>query len=297
MEGLENYQFSLLREASSLKLETKPFPHLLLENALPKQFVDSLTSSFPLNEFQLGLNNKRISLSVSKLNEFEKISAEWKEFLYFHSSSYFLSQFIDLFKDHLSENNKLLPTINNHNLKVGRRGIDLQSSVDVLIDAQIAINTPVKKRNSVIGLHVDNSNKLFSGMFYLRRPEDTSVGGNLRLYSWKEGYSEIKKIESYKEGAFKGHVTLGREIDYRSNVFVLWPNSLDSLHSVTPRDETEFARTFVNFHGYLPFDSFQKQKLTFLENKVRQFRKIPRYVKTKIYKNDPKISLSDKNWR
>jgi len=279
---MESYKFSILRNASSLDIETKPFPHLVIENVLPKQLAESLTFSFPVNEFQLNQNNVRKSLSVSKINELDEISHEWKEFLYFHSSQYFLSQFIDLFREHLSQSNELLDFINNDTLKVGRRGIDLPKSDNVLLDAQLSINTPVKKRNSVIGIHVDNSNKLLAGMLYLRRPKDNSVGGNLELYSWKEYYSDTEKVRFYKDGALKEHVRLGKEISYGSNVLVLFPNSLDALHSVTPRNQTDYARTFVNFVGVLPFDFFQRGKLNFLSNKVRQIKKVPRYIKNKI---------------
>ena len=110
---------------------------------------------------------------------------------------------------------------------IGRRNEETLENSDVLLEAQISINTPVRTKSSVLGIHVDNSNKLFAGLLYLRKPEDDSVGGNLNLYSWKEQFSERKKIKLYYESLHsKGsksltkYVSLEKEIEYGSNVLV-----------------------------------------------------------------------------
>ena len=282
MQNLEGYEFSLLRNASRMKVESEPFPHLLIENALPDESAAELTSSFPIEEFQIDENNARKDIPVYKLSENANISDVWKEFICFHRSSYFLSQFLHVFREHLLKDNALRVFTDRDNLRAGRRRIHLPGDTDVLMEAQISINTPVNESGSVLGVHVDNSNKLFAGLFYLRKPEDDSVGGNLRLYSWKKGYTMNEKIKAYKGGALDEHVTLAKEIKYESNVFVLWPNSLDALHAVSPRQRTKYARTFVNLHGLMPFDGFQKGKVSFLENKVRQLKKVPSYIKRKL---------------
>ena len=64
------------------------------------------------------------------------------------------------------------------------------------MDAQISINTPVEKLSSVRKAHLDNTNKFFSGLFYLRLPNDDSRGGNLQLCKWREEYTLSKKNQA-----------------------------------------------------------------------------------------------------
>ena len=96
-------------------------------------------------------------------------------------------------------------------------------------------------------------------MFYLRRPEDDSTGGNLQIHRWKDGYSQLQKRMLYQEGVNPSHTELVKEIRYENNVFVLFINSLDALHAVTPRQLTEHDRTFVNFVGETKHKLFRKE--------------------------------------
>ena len=276
---MEEENFSVLRKANTLDIKTKPFPHIVIKNALPQELADSLELSFPITCFDQTQNNQRKSISFSDAKKNENISREWKEFLEFHGSKVFLSEFIELFKGHLIANQELRRLASKSEPIVGRRNEETLGKSDVLMEAQISINTPVKTKGSVVGIHVDNSNKLFAGLLYLRKPEDDSVGGNLNLYSWKEKYSERKKLKLYYESlgskgseSLKKHVSLEKEIEYGSNVLVLFPNSIDALHAVTPRGETVHPRVFVNCLGVLPFNVYQRP---FLNNKIRQIKKSP----------------------
>jgi hypothetical protein len=282
MKDLKSYEFSLLRNVTSSDVILEPFPHIVIRNALPESFAKLLKSSFPLNKFQLDTNNVRQDFSVCDLDGDNQIINEWKDFIYFHSSEYFLNQIIDIFNGHFPESKHLLDFINCKNLKTGRRGIDSYDSSNILMDAQISINSAVRKSNSVRKIHLDNANKLFSGLFYLRSPDDDSVGGNLRLYSWKKSYGSKEKVKFYQEGVAEKHVNLHQEIRYDFNVLVLFPNSIDALHGVTPREKTNHVRTFVNLVSLLPFDFYAKPEENFFRKKITTTRALISKIKREV---------------
>ena len=68
---------------------------------------------------------------------------------------------------------------------------------EVLLDAQVCVNTPVlRAASSVRGPHVDKPNKLFAGLYYLRPPGDTTtVGGELQLYRYPNPRAHVDGAE------------------------------------------------------------------------------------------------------
>jgi hypothetical protein len=277
-ENQMHSEYSVLRDISSLRVETTPFPHIVIKDALNKDLAEFLTKDFPINAFNLSKNNKRQDISASNLASYPDISFQWHRLIEFHSSKYFFLQIIDLFKDHLP----LALLRGDHDFKeynIGTRGVDSHSQCDLLMDAQISINSPVIKESSVRQIHVDNSNKLFSGLLYLRQENDDSVGGNLQLFSWNQDYTDKEKLKFYKEGVDKRHCILEKEIPYQNNICILFLNSINALHSVTPRAQTATVRTFVNLVGELPFHFYTKH--TYFKNKLYNLRVF--LVKLKIY--------------
>ncbi len=264
------FEHSILRNADSLVVESHPFPHVVIIDAISNHHADLLTSKFPINTFNLKKNNYRYDISANDLANFPDISKDWKEFINFHCSKDFFLQLANLFKEHLPFEALQKGDINQ--FKTGIRFADSPADNDILLDAQISINTPVIQMGSVRKIHVDNTNKLFSGLFYLRQANDDSNGGNLQLFSWKRGISNKEKIKLYQEGVQKKYCKLEKEIKYQNNICILFLNSLDALHSVSPREETGHVRTFVNLVGELPYDIFQKH--SFFEKrfiKLKQF--------------------------
>jgi hypothetical protein len=47
-------------------------------------------------------------------------------------------------------------------------GVRFKESDEVLLDCQIAINTPVRKRSTVRGAHVDQPDEIYAGLLYFR---------------------------------------------------------------------------------------------------------------------------------
>lgn len=248
---------SILSKADPSMVKMDPFPHIVLIDALPLEYANNLTSSFPKHLFDSTLNNKRLDISAINVVNSPDISQDWKQFIAYHSSKEFFKEVLRLFEHSLLLNKNInLATLNN--LNTGIRFQDTFDEKDCLLDAQISINTPVTKKSSVRKAHTDNTNKIFSGLFYLRQSDDDSSGGDLQICDWSHDYSYNKKLRIYKESLSPKHYSVFDEIPYANNVAVLFLNSLDALHCVTPRDLTAHTRTFVNLVGELPYDFFDK---------------------------------------
>ena len=248
---------SILSKAKSSMVVLKPFPYLVIQDAIPQNFANKLTSQFPLDLFDLFQDNKRIDINSYQATHNQNISKEWRDFIAYHSSNEFFYEFINIFKIALEDCYNLdFDSLKNY--KVGRREEHSFLSKDFLLDAQISINTPALTKNSVRQAHVDNENKLFSGLFYLRQPDDNSIGGNLQLCKWPSNYNKKIKLKTYKEGLHENYYEVFDEISYQNNIAVIFLNSLDALHCVTPREPTAKTRTFMNLVGEMPYDIFTK---------------------------------------
>lgn len=274
--------FSVLQNASKSDLKLSPFPHIVINNALPEALAKDLTQAFDVSLFEtlktehakkLGkaINNRRIDVSYAMSKKMTGVPEVWQQFLDYHSSKEFFDAFVDLFGEEIVKvYGDVYPSIAHlKQLKTGIFQDDSLEQKDILLNTAMSINTPVIEPGSVRAIHTDHGDKLYSGLYYLRRPQDDSVGGNLQILKWKDGYSMLKKRFFYEEGVNPKHTEVVQEIPYSNNTFVMFINSLDALHAVTPRQITNFDRTFVNFIGISKHKLFKKELPI-----VKKFRKM-----------------------
>lgn len=264
---------SILSKAKPSDVITEPFPHLLIKDALDEDLYLQLALEFPSiatisqgienDEINISSNNKRLHYLAQEALSNPQISSLWKDFIGYHTSNSFLGDFLRIFKEHILQ---MYPNFEKEygsfeTLKSGLRKIDTFESVDVLLDALISINTPViTKPTAVRRAHVDLPDKLFAGLFYMRDPQDTSTGGELKIYKFKNGKPcGFRKYESADR-----YVEYVKTVKYEQNVFVIFINSLYSLHGVSIRSLTKYPRYFVNLVGEVKkplFDSSKYQEL------------------------------------
>jgi hypothetical protein len=112
--------------------------------------------------------------------------------------------------------------------------------------ATFGINTPVTAPSSVRGAHVDSWHKLFVGLFYLRRPDDESTGGDLILYRRKPGRRRDRWAASIDFDDVEAVVT----VPYEPNSYVLFLNTEDAIHGVSPRSVSSVPRYLVVTSGW-----------------------------------------------
>ena len=256
---------SLLSKAQKIDVAKDPFPHLIVYEPIEDVTCLQLLAEYPdmntITHGRLYSDNKRFSYSASYALSNEAISPLWKRLVQTHVSTDFLKDIVTLFDDDIRA---IYPWFEDkigklETLRAGIRHLDNFATADVLLDAQICINTPVKKASSVRGVHVDLPNKLFAGLFYLKHPEDTSTGGDLNIYRFrgkrncfqKAGVANLRNLE------------LVKTVKYERNVFIFFLNSIEALHGVSIRSETEIPRYLFNLVGVVSeplFDLTQYQQ-------------------------------------
>lgn len=279
---------SMLATVKPSDVISEPFPHIVIKDALDEEVYLKLKSEWAeLEILRQGEDNKGTDLSSNKRLHYlakeslsdERITPFWQEFIALHTSDAFFQEFLYIFKEHILQ---LYPDFERdygsfQTLRSGVRKVDTFESVDVLLDALICINTPViTKPNAVRGAHIDLPDKLFAGLFYMRDPEDTSTGGNLEIYKFKNGkpygFRSSAIADSYIE-----HV---KTIKYDRNVLVLFLNSVYSLHGVSVRSLTKHSRYFVNLVGEVKkplFDPTKYQEVSSM--KTKYIRKLENAMK------------------
>lgn len=264
---------SLLSNVQNIELSTTPFPYIVIHEPLTDEFCLQLISEYPaIATITKGVNyasNKQFNYSACDVFRNQDVSLLWQEFVQTHISPAFFRQVISLFAEQIRS---LYPTLELDvgaldTLTSGVRKLDKFPSTDVLLDARICLNTPVVGQPCAVRTaHVDLPNRLFSGLFYLRHPEDTSTGGDLELYRFKDrpnGFKGIFVNERYIEAV--------KTVKYRRNVLVLFLNSIYSLHGVTVRSVTNSPRYFFNFIGEVAqplFDLFPYQERDWLSQSI-----------------------------
>jgi hypothetical protein len=259
---------TLLDHVKPADIMLDPFPHIVIKDALNRDLYSALASGFPSLDL-LGVDsrvpsNTRCHSDARQVLNNDRFASVWQEFVKTHTSSEFYKTFIRLFRNHiLASNPELEKSLGPlEDLTVGTRRIDSHPQVDVLLDALIAVNTPVTvSPSSVRKAHVDLPNKLFTSLFYMRDPNDKSEGGDLELYRLKEpGLVNYRKRELCDMMGIsempESSVECVKKVTYDSNVFVLFINSQQSLHGVSVRSVTDYPRRFVCVLGQVEKDLF-----------------------------------------
>ena len=265
---LSNTQ-SILSKSDPQEVRRSPFAHLVIEQPFKRDLYQQLEDEFPLPErFVNNLpeidSNQAIRIRALDIIDNPEFSNNWQSFFSYHTSREFWQDIIAVMGDDIRQTHPQLED------RVGARFEDWRVKVrgapgeaEVELDALFVVNTPVQRISSVRPAHVDSENEIFAGLFYMKPEGDTTPGGDLALYSFKDG-----------KNAFGGHyadledVTEECVVPYGKNRFIAFVNSAKSIHGVTPRPVTENYRRYINFVAITPFDAFKIPKLSLL-NQVK----------------------------
>ena len=257
------YKNSLLKKFKKTDLHQEYFPYIQIENALDEKFYETLSAEFPkLESFTNDINIKENTRYDISSENYKGDSSAWKEFLEYHSSYEFFESVISLFNEEIQKfsNKELLNLLKKKDIKTSRIKNDFkENKIDVWHDIGININTQVSENKaSVRTPHLDNPTKIYGGLFYMRNPLDKCKGGNLELYKFKN------KKKMYRGNAVPARLVKKiSQVDYKENNLIIFLNTDDTIHGVTPRSATEFSRRFLYFHAssknILMHNSYQNQ--------------------------------------
>jgi hypothetical protein len=240
---------SLLSSVRRADIRLDPFPHVVVPDALPAHVYARLSADCPGYRrvfcdipFDRLPDNQRYALSAQLIRDGEDIAQSWKQFAEYHTSAAFLAELAALFEGHWPR--QMLDALGGslEGNSIGLHSYAKPGDWRIHMDSRIEINTPVRGAPSTPrGAHLDTTNRLYSGLYYLRSPEDDSEGGELILYRWRQPPSEpLDRYELPDEA-----VEVAAVIPYRANQLVLFPQTIGSIHGVGVRHPTEHIRRYV----------------------------------------------------
>ena len=240
---------SLLSQIESKNVADEPFPHIIMPDCLPANLYGELTGEYPESEVILNGaepgNNRRHQINAAEGLAGAALSVTWKEFVGHHVSPGFWAEVVAVFGPSIRRQHPDLEERMGKSLEDFSVAVRGTSEADVVLDCQPGLNTPVLRSNTVRGPHVDNPVELFGGLLYCRLPEDDSEGAELLLYRHRRqpprfwGKAELRNAD----------VEVVATVPYAANLMVMFINSVDAVHGVTPRAVTPHPRRLVNFIG------------------------------------------------
>ena len=226
-----------LRESINLlqnkpEVKNDPYPHFIIQDALPDDIYQELYRTRPSPEEIIGhrriIENQRVDIPTRDALNLS-LPAIWHEFIEYHSSKAFVSELLELFG------------IKPPKYSCGVRGTGY---FDISTECQPGINTPLTVTQSVRGPHLDNPIELYGGMFYMPDPNDLSFGGELEVYRLIDTPRFFGKLEIDPSCC-----ELVDIVPYKANTLVMFMNGPKSVHGVSPRTPTQTYRQLVNLIG------------------------------------------------
>jgi hypothetical protein len=217
-------------------LVKEPYPHIVIENALPTNIYEQLEKEWPAEQllatqpFDDGVCYR---LKADEMLKPEKVSSLWKEFTEYHTSMDFYNEVKTVFSEYIKHNNPSL----------GPRGW-VEKSAHIWTDCQTVMHKPVT--TTTRSPHIDNPREIYAGLFYMPYKEDTSTGGEFQIY---DSIDLVQDVDMKKGRQIFEH-NLGsvvKTVPYKANTFVMFlNNSTKAIHGVTPRTNASVHRRSVN---------------------------------------------------
>ena len=251
----------LLSDVGPEDISTEPYAHYTCANAVPAVLYRELAEGFPSlalivnGRSDIG-SNEAVRMTVKQVLSDRRISPLWREFFDYHTSGTYWRDVTRLFASHFRRE---FPGLEE---RVGRAYEDWRvvprgyaGEADVRLDCQFVMNTPVTRKSSVKTAHIDLCDKIFSALFYMRDQRDQSAGGDLDIYDWRRAPRFIK------HRALTRDVSLVKTVPYRANSYLCFVNSEQAVHGVSPRDETDVPRRYINFIAELPIKAFEPRQM------------------------------------
>ena len=236
--------YSLLQKKPTV--QTDPYPHVIIEDALPWDLYENLEAEFPektllaTDPFDNGICYR---LKADKLLSLTFESGLWRDFAEYHTSAEWFNEVNELFKPYMP--GVLHKTFTEDDL--GARGW-ADENKNIWTDCQLVMHKPIEERTTRTP-HIDNPMEMWAGLLYMPCSNDQSTGGEFQIYSTQ---SSVQKVDK-KAGRQIYDSDLGtvvKTIPYKRNTFVMFANnSPNTVHGVSLRQNATLNRRSVNIIG------------------------------------------------
>jgi len=234
--------FNILQNFKKENLFLEPFPYFYIENVFPNDVYNLLAQDYPeyiLNGQTENFNDFRY---YEKDFDYSKLSNNWESFIKYHTSKEFKDNIVDIFSEAIK---KYYPNYLKKYLTCDVSPRHDATSNTVRLEIQFVMNAVNAK--SIRTPHVDAGRELFACLFYMKKPEDDSTGGDLIVY--KKSNKDFK-FDSGRIAPIADIEEVNR-IPYKENSMIVFLNTPDSIHGVSPRINASTIRRYVNIDAHV----------------------------------------------
>ena len=242
--------YSLLQKKPTV--QTKPYPHIIIEEALPWDLYEELEKTFPKEQvintipFDDGICYR---LKSDRLLVPSFQPEVWKKFAEYHTSAEWFKEVYEIFKPWLSGYPSIIHSLRNLEENISARGWSgwnlKGKKATIETDCQLVMHKPITEKTTRTP-HIDNPLEMFAGLLYMPYKDDISTGGEFQLHTVKNDIKRVNKAggrEIYPEDVGPVHTT----IPYKKNTFVMFFNATpNAVHSVSKRINPSMYRRSVN---------------------------------------------------
>lgn len=251
---------SVLQKATKADLNMDPFPHVVIENALPEPIYKQLLDEFPeqavIDRGGLFDGHTHRLLAPDVINA-KDVPGIWEEFFKFHVSQQCYREAIELLEPALAS---FYPEKLDA-IRKARTAVRNVRNSDIELDCQFVLNRPNEDTSRTT--HLDNPRELYAMLLYVRPPEDTANGGDLQIYRTRHDHVGMTGVRE----ANPDDLEWVKDVTYAANKLVLFLNTPKSFHGVSVREPGNCNRRSINIIAELP-----KKKSWFGNKKAEWYR-------------------------
>jgi len=224
-----------------------PFPYIHIRNALPNDLYRQLAEEYPERALDKSQSYSDFRYYQSNFTP-DLITPLWQKFIDFHTSKDYKDQLIKILDPGMRQ---YYPEITDKYLN-SDVCLRHESQPNALkLEIQFVMNSPDAKK--IRTPHIDQARELFACLFYMRKEEDKSNGGDLILYEKSsENFEFLNKRKAPTDKIKQAAI-----VKYEPNTLVAFLNTKNSIHGVTSRVNASDIRRYVNIDGHVDEKLFE----------------------------------------